>query len=514
MHHTHPILRFSRRRYRCILRTGDNRQNTMDHQESLLLVEDRPSSPSFEPIGFFTRPEAVFEASSPDDYHERQARRLLARRNAIAGIPQQPRVHQRRDPAPGMPRPTEDLFRNTSLEEPARSRAPPAPAPFPDHELTEAEMDAQDRHHIALMNMGRQRTLDKERAARADRYADRLDAIRVLEKEVLAVYKHALFEWKASKPTELTFFLDHVRNASTAASSGARIWDIVGWFPGTPKQVGIALRAVQKHYHLQAAAQVELRRIEEKCEGWSSRGDLDGEILTAAEHDKKVQQMGGQGNRAIFGLNLHFNDIGTFTNCFTKPGQEKSRLLYVLANLKIRETLLRNTVAHMPKVKPRYAHNLVGGAPAFKFADSVDCDMIHWCCTALDIIQYQIKPTLVANSALWKLAKQVHDATISFVNPLDTINLRNTITKVKAELLPLLKEIDKWSTSIEEEYDSADFIRNFQMLTNAKGLSDQMLQYEKEHGEDILGTSWKPMVEEVMGGFGDQVYGSGSPLEA
>ena len=481
----------------------------MEHQQPLRGVEVMPSPVSFEPIGYSTRPD---EATIPDDYNERQARRLLARRNAITGIPRQPRVRQPLIPAAAMPPPTGDLFRNTSLEEPANSRAAFAPAPFPSYEVTEAEMEAQNRHHSALVrqdNMTRQRNLDQARAARANRYADRLDAVRVSEKEVLAVFKHALTEWKETKPNEITSFLQHYQNASTAASSSARIWDIVSWFPGTPKQVGMALRAVQKHYHLEAAAQAELRRIEEKCEGWSSREDLDEEVLTTAENDKALQQMGGQGNRAIFGLNVHFADIASFTDRWNEPGQGKERLLNILANLEIREFLLQNSVAHMPKVKPRFSCTLL---VAFKFVDSIDCDMIHWCCTAIDVIQYQIKPTLTEGSKLWKLAKHVHDSILSFVTPLDTINLRQTITEVEAELLRLVKEIN-WSTRVAEGYNSVDSSKIAQIHIDAKDLSDKMLQYEEEHGEGIFETPWKPMVEKLMGGLGHRVDGSGSSLE-
>ncbi|GIZ49897.1 hypothetical protein CKM354_001291400 [Cercospora kikuchii] len=399
---------------------------------------------------------------------------------------------------------TPNLFLNTSLE---GEDPTPAPPPSPEGpQLTEEEIEVLEHLQDALEEHAEMMQLQEAERARDKKANDRIDAVddqrrehHKMEKPLLANFAKACEKWKKADPTDAEKFREHCQEVVCAATEPVRMYDMLSWYPKTPKAVTEAIRSLQMFHHEQVDFTYKMRLLEEHHYGGAVPGhNLHPEVYHASRRDRAAQK--NQGSFQTFGFNLKHHDLAEFEEYFDawtdidEPGFERARIRRILANFRVRRTLLEGTgpeVHHKDHRRPRY--DPLG---MMKFCDTADWELVEWSLVALGSMQrlapeYEHLPDQNIKKSLDLAITEIDD----YFPSLDKIELRQTTLTINTTFANSFAPLRQAQATMLLPGAPAQTRDAFlQHKDNIWRMALHFHKFERTHGDTILGFEWRRMV--------------------
>ncbi|PPJ50244.1 hypothetical protein CBER1_07184 [Cercospora berteroae] len=405
---------------------------------------------------------------------------------------------------------TPDLFADTSLQEDEPTATPPpSPVRLP---FTEAEIEAIGRLHDVLHEHAEMMELQEAEKARHKKANDRIDAIDDERREhhkmkapLLAKFTAAVEEWKKTDSAEHAKFVEHCIEVMWAATEPVRMYDMLSWYPKPPKAVADAIRSLQMFYHEQVKYTYATRLYEEHHYGGAVPGhNLHPEVYHASRRDRAGRK-NGEEDLQTFGFDLKHRDLAEleeYLDAWTDidaPGLEQARIRRIVANFRVRRTLLEGTAPgayHQDRRRPRFGprFDVLGMT---KFCDTAEWDLMDWSLQALGRMRYKLQPVYkrLTDRSVMKLLDLAIKEILEYLPKLDRIELletRMTIDTTFANSFAPLRQAMATMNLPGAPAQARDAF--LQQKDNIWRMALHFHKFEQTHGDTILDYEWRRMV--------------------
>ncbi|PIA90732.1 hypothetical protein CB0940_10948 [Cercospora beticola] len=401
---------------------------------------------------------------------------------------------------------TPNVFLNTSLEE---EDPTPAPPPSPEGpQLTEEEIEAIERLEDALEEHAEMMELQEAEKARDKKANDRIDAIdddrrehHKMKQPLLAEFSKACEQWKKADPTEAETFRIYCNEVVCAATEPVRMYDMLSWYPKTPKAVSEAIHSLQVFHHEQVDFTYKMRLLEEHHYGGAVPGhNLHPEVYHASRRDRAGKK-NGEGDFQTFGFDLKHRDLAELEEYFDAwtdidaPGLEQARIRRIVANFRVRRTLLEGTepgAHHKDRRRPRF--DPLG---LIKFCDTAEWDLMDWSLQALGRMRYKLQPVYeqLQDRNIMKLLDLTITEILEYLPKLDKIELLETRMVIDTTFANSFAPL--WQVKATMELPGAPAQARDAFLQQKDNIWRMALhfdKFERTHGDTILDHEWRRMV--------------------